>query len=678
MVTSIFSPHKITGMKKLSLLPLLVLFSSNASTVIFPSIIRNVKEVNIVKAINAPNVSLLDIHPVDPSGGVVYLSCASPTSKKNETALLSVTLSIKNNESNDLRWQKVTIQCSGGFQNVSRTYESPDRGGTVVKSKDTLTWQNKRKYHEMGDVIMLIPPYPTGITIKVYFQNFSDPFIVSKTLSKYQNVTSRNGYGFPGKDEDLLMNEYWYADAAHGGGDQVFAYDIIVVGWDEKEKKWSDMKQGKTTDSNQNYRVYGKKIYAIADGEVISYINGWGETPSNSDSGTRGGNGFKINNGKESISYWHMQPGSLNSKLTKIGAIVKKGDFLGLAGNSGNSSGPHVHIQAFWDPDKDGQGSYLPLHFSNIYSIDIRSVPEPDPGADWVKLNNKGLPYIDEKSGRPFNDRALIWPDEKKPCWYPYNLGEVARNGISEGKYQEEFNKISGCGYYPVWVDAYDVAGKTFFNTIFRYNKNNYAVTVRHNMTKEEYQGEYNEWVKQKDYRLQQIDNYNDGGKLKIAAIFIKKSGQPQSQPAYHALSAGDHQNLFEQYTKDGYVPVNVSVTSVGGKLYYSAFYEKRNVGAPLLKSQLTQEEYQETFDDMKKKNFEQVYVNAYHHEGKTRFSAIWYEKSGYQSFTAVRRAGMDAYTGIWADNLANGFLTRCVTGYDEGGKHWFAAHWSK
>lgn len=662
-------------MKTAFLIPFVVVLISIGSNYSAPTKQLTTNSPELSKA---PNVSLEGLQPLSPSGQIVYLSCASPTSKENETALLSILATIKNNEAVDLRLEKVIIECSGGSQNISRTFESKDRGGTVIKSKKTLPWQNDRGYHEMGDVIMLIPPYPTWIKIKFYFVNFSDPFIVSKTLANYQNANPGNAYGFPGKDEDLLMNEYWYADAAHGGGGQVFAYDMIVCGWDEKEKVWSDKKQGKTADSNQNYRVYGKKIYSIADGEVISYINTWGESPSTSDTGTAGGNTFKINNGKETICYYHMQRGSLNPKLTKIGAKVRKGDFLGLAGNSGNSSGPHLHIHAIWDPDKDGQGSFIPLHFSNVYSVDIRSLTEPDPGADWVMLNKKGLPYIDEKSGRGFKDRALIWPEAKKPCWYPYNLGEIARNGIPESRYQEEFNKISSCGYYPVWVDGYDVGGKTYFNTIFRYNKNDYDVAVRHDMTSESYQKEYDEWIKQKGYRLQQLDNYNDAGKLKFAAIFIKKAGQAQAQPAYHARTADEHQELFVKYTKDGFVPVNVSVTSLGGKLYYSAFYEKRNVGAPFLKSQLTQEEYQEMFNEMKKKNWDQVYINAYHHDGKTRFSVIWYENAAYKSWNAVRKAGMNDYQERWEDNLANGMFTRCITGYDEGGKHWFAAHWAK
>jgi hypothetical protein len=257
-------------------------------------------------------------------------------------------------------------------------------------------------------------------------------------------------------------------------------------------------------------------------------------------------------------------------------------------------------------------------------------------------------------------------------------MAEIAKHGIAESSYQEEFSMIYNSGYYPVWVDAYDVNGKTFFNTIFRYNSNNYNVAVRHDMTKESYLQEYNEWVKQKGYRLQQLDNYNDAGKLKIAAIFIKKPDAPQVQPAYHGLQAEEHQTLFDKYTGEGLVPVNVSVTSVAGKKYYAAFYEKRNVGGHLLKSSLSQQEYQDMFDDMKKKNWEQVYINAYHHEGQARFSVIWYQKSGYQTYTATRKSTSDNYQQLWQTNTATGLLTRCVTGYEEGGKQWFAAHWAK
>ncbi|HEX7844557.1 MAG TPA: peptidoglycan DD-metalloendopeptidase family protein, partial [Chitinophagaceae bacterium] len=629
------------------------------------------------QAAAAPNLSLVTIDPSNTGGDVIFLTTAPISSKDVTEGLISILAEIKNNEAKTVFLDKIIIECKGGGNNISRTFQPDEDGKDTIKAGKSYEWQNSREYHELGNVIKIKTPFPNQVVLKFFFDDYPDPFTVTKNLKSYQNATAGNAYDFPAKDENLLMNEYWYGDAGHGGGGQVFAYDMVVAGWNEDAKKWDQMKQGKTEDKNENWRCYGKKIYSAGDGEVIGFINDWTEAPSTSDTGSAGGNSIKINNGKETVCYYHMQKGSINKDLQKIGAKVKKGQFIGLVGNSGNSSGPHLHIHAIWDPDKDGKGPFVPLQFSNMYAIDIKKIAEPDPSADWVKLNKMGLPYIAEAANGS-GGRALLWPDAKKPCWYPYNLKEIARHGIPESKYQEEFTKIWGCGYYPVWVDAYDVSGKTYFNTIFRYNKDNYDVVVRHDMSAEKYQDEYNNWVKSKGYRLQQIDNYNDGGKLKIAAIFIKKPGGSQSQPAYHAASPDDHQTMFDKYSKEGYVPVNVSVTSVGGKKYYAAFYEKRNVGAAVLKSSLTQEEYQDMFDDMKKKKWEQVYINAYHHDGKTRFSVIWYEKSGYDAYGVTRKSSNSDYQEKWSDYLSDGYLTRCVSGYDEGGKHWFAAHWSK
>ncbi|MBC7873555.1 MAG: serine hydrolase [Ferruginibacter sp.] len=318
--------------------------------------------------------------------------------------------------------------------------------------------------------------------------------------------------------------------------------------------------------------------------------------------------------------------------------------------------------QAKWPWHNGGQDGYFAL---------LMQLPNGFVGS--VLINS----YLDNNKA-PYNLMVDVLMDAFYEASHSAPVAEIAKHGIAESNYQEEFSMIWNSGYYPVWVDAYDVAGKTYFNTVFRPNTNNYDVKVRHDMTKESYQQEYNEWVKQKGYRLQQLDNYNDGGKLKLAAIFIKKTERQQAQPAYHALSPEEHQTLFDKYTGEGYVPVNVSVVFVGGKRYYSAFYEKRNVGGSVLKSFLTQQEYQQLYDDMDKKHWEQVYINAYHYDGQTRFSVIWYEKSGYQTWSATRKSTSDGYQEKWQNNTANGLLTRCVTGYEEGGKHWYAAHWAK
>ena len=77
---------------------------------------------------------------------------------------------------------------------------------------------------------------------------------------------------------------------------------------------------------------YNKKIYTTADG-VVKYV----QTRNIGASGRM----IKIahNFGFETV-YAH-----LNKTKVKIGDIVKKGQYIGLTGNSGRSTGPHLHYE---------------------------------------------------------------------------------------------------------------------------------------------------------------------------------------------------------------------------------------------------------------------------------------------------------------------------------------------
>lgn len=622
----------------------------------------------------APVISLTEINPSDGSG-FYYLTCAAKTANDKPTAQFSGGFTIKNNEGKALVLNDITYYYMSNGKKVSKKMVldiDDEKKKTITIAKNaSFSWQNSRDYHQVDNAIQFNSPFPSSITIQLSFDGYSEPYEITRTLKSYSNQAPGGAYNFPGKESDLQVNEYWYSYGGHGGGGQFYAYDFKVIGWDSKNKKWSNTFPGTDGSKNEHYLAYGKAIIAAGDGKVIDFEEGVTENKGNAGGGSGGGNWIKINNGKETLCYYHMQKGSLTKSLLKKGAEVKKGDKLGLLGNSGSSSEPHGHVHAIDDPDADGQGDWRPLNLNSIYIIDKDALSKPDPGAAWEKVEKQGLPFLE---GR----RCMIWPGGNKPCWYPRGKAEIAKHGIAESNYQEEIEKIWGCGYYPIWVDAYDVKGKTFFNAIFRYNSAGYDVVVRHDMTAKSYQKEYDDWVGKKKYCLQQIDSYNDNGDLKFAAVFIRKPGQPSSQPAYHAQSPEQHQALFEKYTGQGYVPVNVSVVSVDGKKYYSAFYEKRDVGKSRLKSNLTQAEYQQEFDEMSSKKWDQVYINAYHHDKETRFSVIWYEKSGYDNMAATRKSDSDSYQEKWEQYTGSSLLTRCVTGYDENGKHFFAAHWAK
>ena len=98
----------------------------------------------------------------------------------------------------------------------------------------------------------------------------------------------------------------------------------------------------------ESYAIFGKPVFAVADGRVVSAIDGLpeqtpGKFPTNLPLDEADGNSVIVDLGNQRYAlYAHMQPGSLK---VRTGDIVKAGQMIGLVGDSGNSVAPHLHFQ---------------------------------------------------------------------------------------------------------------------------------------------------------------------------------------------------------------------------------------------------------------------------------------------------------------------------------------------
>jgi hypothetical protein len=100
---------------------------------------------------------------------------------------------------------------------------------------------------------------------------------------------------------------------------------------------------------NSAWFGYGVPVHAVADGTVVAVKNDRPEVPpfiNNNPTlnkpGDYSGNGVveRIRPGVFA-DYYHFQPGSVS---VKVGQRLRAGQKLGLLGNSGNTTGPHLHF----------------------------------------------------------------------------------------------------------------------------------------------------------------------------------------------------------------------------------------------------------------------------------------------------------------------------------------------
>ncbi len=98
----------------------------------------------------------------------------------------------------------------------------------------------------------------------------------------------------------------------------------------------------------ESYAIFGKPVLAVADSVVDSVFTDPeeqtpGKYPTNITLAAADGNCVILKLGEHQYAlYAHMQPGSI---LVHEGEKVKRGQTIGLVGNTGNSVAPHLHFQ---------------------------------------------------------------------------------------------------------------------------------------------------------------------------------------------------------------------------------------------------------------------------------------------------------------------------------------------
>lgn len=163
----------------------------------------------------------------------------------------------------------------------------------------------------------------------LYFQPFTPPLPVPD-----HNETALR-LPFDGE-----WSVFWGGDTKeknyhHTNQAQRFAFDFVIV---------DSLGNHARTDgrSNEDYYAWGASILAPADGLVVEAIDGVRDNaPGVMNQYSAVGNAVIIQHSDSEYSVLaHMQRGSVK---VKAGDKVTKGQLLGLCGNSGNSTEPHLH-----------------------------------------------------------------------------------------------------------------------------------------------------------------------------------------------------------------------------------------------------------------------------------------------------------------------------------------------
>ncbi len=624
-------------------------------------------------------------------GKVTYLPMAPGTSKGKSRGRSLLRLQITNKEPANVEVQSVDI----AFPGSAVPSETKSIGMNIGPGSTAMWW-----FPTPADDVLFDLPGPTKIELRFECAGFDDPTIVDHPFAPHASPGPRGTYLFPASTDDLEVGEFWNVNGCtHGTGEQgsqSFAYDMGVWGVDHATGVYGWNRPGTGGTENEHLRVWGKQIRAMANGVVIEALNDCPGNPAplswtdDADlaaqlaeqqanfwgSYTNGGAGnhLYVRHDDEVVLYAHMQEDSIPKAVAKKGATVTAGQVIGLAGNSGSSSAPHLHIHAIRGTAPEA-GPLAPIVLRDAWAVDNDLFQSSPVQGHWSRLSRRGIP--EGSTAEWWVGDVFVSPSTRGPQW-----PEIVELHVPEAKYQVLVTSMKSNGFRPVWIESYTIQAafppmiRTFFNVIFR-PALGVAWEARHGLDGDEYQAEYVTWVEEKGYRIAHLESYWSvaRGRLCYAPVFVKEAGAPQA--AYHDRTKAQHQELLDDLTgEQGFVPVSISVVPVDGERRYTGLYEQRDAGIFEARSTLSIADYQTTFNSNHAAGRSLVYLNSYIFQGEIQIVAIWHQNA--PAGAANHHLDRTEFQADLVTQRNSRRYLRCVTGYQRGSDANWAALWTR
>lgn len=368
----------------------------------------------------APQLSIA-IQPLE-GGKVAYLPIAASGSDRKAQVKIVVRLRLTNNSAQTLTLSDISFNFPGStvakrtMQGVKIAVSSPtdpDPDDGRIPPGAEVTWSNgvvdldttEAGENKVRNEVYLTLPVPPKLRVDVRCQGFSDPVSGTWDLVPYTQPTGDSAFVLPFAASDLDDGEYIVTSALHwanGGpnGAQIYAHDIGIQG--RVDGSWTAIRPGGDKQTNAGYRIFGMPVRAMADGTVLSWKDDTDENPKPGEKpdDPPEGNHFWIRHGDVKVKYAHLKKGSQPAALKQAGAVVRAGQAVGQAGNNGNSSGPHLHIECVHIDSNSLRG----MPFADGWVLE-RSRVAADHSGPWVRLKADGL----------CTETTAIWPATTAP-----------------------------------------------------------------------------------------------------------------------------------------------------------------------------------------------------------------------------------------------------------------------
>ena len=283
-------------------------------------------------------------------------------------------------------------------------------GEALISTYTSSALNAIRTTFPIGDVAFLTETFEGALPEKLNHLVTIKPLGEEAFVKEYETPLSQTptiSLGPPLKGDRWLAVNVLSNDTGHrraitvGEEGALIINQRFAIDWVQVDPSFQSTFSGNSRENN-SYFCYGAEAIAVADGVVMQLGDGVEENipgviPPYTNQVALAGNYVILDIGDGHYAFYaHLQPGSIK---VSIGQRVSKGETLGLVGNSGNSSEPHLHFHL--NTQSRFQSEDAPYGIEHFF--------RSQNGSDWESVEDE----------LPTNFQFVRFSEESKGKYFP-------------------------------------------------------------------------------------------------------------------------------------------------------------------------------------------------------------------------------------------------------------------
>jgi murein DD-endopeptidase len=288
------------------------------------------------------------------------------------------------------------MQMSGMSAGAAQETRTIDPGGrNVIFMWVPLPLDQRAPTSLRHRLVFSVPPAGTNSPSETTLEDFPVP--VSQESVPTLGLPFRGGIWVAG---DGPMNDANHRRSIFAIDGHIYSPERFAIDWVKVGPNGDSRHDGST--KNENWWGWGEPVLAVADGEITEAVD---EFPDNVPKvlppvtlDNIAGNHIILQIARNRfVTYAHLQKGSIK---VHSGTHVHRGDVLALLGNSGNTTGAHLHLQVT-DRNSVLQSEGVPFLFGRFtYLGPGADYPEKQVSEPWVNSMPPGDGVVKFEAGK--------------------------------------------------------------------------------------------------------------------------------------------------------------------------------------------------------------------------------------------------------------------------------------